>query len=79
MDLSKFRASGDLSDIVIVVEGNENHLHRFPLFARSSFFESLARHNGCGEPQTPALKGNRLVLSLGRPCSCKRRERPVLF
>lgn len=52
MDFSKFRASGDLSDIVVVVEGHENHLHRFPLYAKSDYFCGLAR--GPGLTQTPA-------------------------
>ncbi|KAK7508503.1 hypothetical protein BaRGS_00000069 [Batillaria attramentaria] len=43
MDFSKFRASGDLSDIVVVVDGHENHLHRFPLYAKSDYFCGLTR------------------------------------
>lgn len=43
MDFSKFRASGDLSDILVVVDGHENHLHRFPLYAKSDYFCGLAR------------------------------------
>ncbi|XP_041370074.1 root phototropism protein 2-like [Gigantopelta aegis] len=43
MDFSKFRQSGDLSDITVVVDGAEFKLHKFPLFAKSDFFCSLAR------------------------------------
>ncbi|KAL8613109.1 hypothetical protein ACOMHN_035050 [Nucella lapillus] len=52
MDFSKFRASGDLSDIVVVVEGHENPLHRFPLYAKSDYFCGLAR--GPGMTQSPS-------------------------
>ena len=43
MDYSKFRQSGELSDITVVVNGKEFHLHRFPLYVRSDYFASLAR------------------------------------
>ena len=46
MDFSKFRASGDLSDLVVVVEGQEFQLHRFPLYAKSDYFCGLARDPG---------------------------------
>jgi hypothetical protein len=31
MDFSKFRTTGDLSDITVIVEGEEFKLHKFPL------------------------------------------------
>lgn len=44
MDFSKFRQSGDLSDITITVCGTEFRLHKFPLFAKSDYFCELARN-----------------------------------
>lgn len=44
MDFSKFRTTGDLSDITVIVEGNEFKLHKFPLFAKSEFFCKLAKN-----------------------------------
>lgn len=43
MDYSKFRQSGELSDITVVVNGKDFNLHRFPLFVRSDYFASLAK------------------------------------
>ena len=43
MDFSKFRETGELSDISVVVDGNEYKLHKFPLFIKSDFFRALAR------------------------------------
>lgn len=46
MDFSKFRNTGDLTDITVLVEGIEFKLHMFPLFAKSDFFCNLARSHG---------------------------------
>ncbi|ELU17080.1 hypothetical protein CAPTEDRAFT_221817 [Capitella teleta] len=43
MDFSKFRDTGELSDINVVVDGKEFLLHKFPLFIKSDFFRALAR------------------------------------
>ena len=43
MDFSKFRQTGDLSDLTVVVDGTEFKLHKFPLFAKSDYFCGLAR------------------------------------
>ena len=43
MDFAKFRETGELSDITVVVDGKENRLHKFPLFIKSDFFRVLAR------------------------------------
>ncbi|GFO34178.1 root phototropism protein 2 [Plakobranchus ocellatus] len=43
MDFAKFRGSGDLSDITVIVRGREHKLHKFPFFARSDYFCELAR------------------------------------
>ncbi|XP_069140220.1 uncharacterized protein [Argopecten irradians] len=43
MDFSKFRESGDLSDITVLTAGTEFRLHRFPLFAKSEYFVKVSR------------------------------------
>lgn len=45
MDFSKFRQSGDLSDLTVVVGDESYRLHKFPLFARSEFFCTVARNS----------------------------------
>lgn len=42
MDLVQLRESGELSDIRVVINENEHHLHKFPLFIKSNFFKQLA-------------------------------------
>lgn len=44
-ELYEFRNSGELSDICVVVNKIEFHLHKFPLFVKSEFFRALCR---CG-------------------------------
>ncbi|CAL1540532.1 unnamed protein product [Lymnaea stagnalis] len=57
MDFSKFRESGDLSDLTVVVESHEHRLHRFPLYARSDFFCELTRTKpGNADPSRVELK-----------------------
>jgi hypothetical protein len=56
MDFSKFRESGDLSDIVVVVEGKENHLHRFPLYAKCDYLCSQAKDTS---GQAPSSSGGK--------------------
>lgn len=46
MNFSKFRHSGELSDITVVVDGIEFKLHKFPLYAKSDFFCALAKSPG---------------------------------
>ncbi|XP_060076936.1 uncharacterized protein LOC132556541 [Ylistrum balloti] len=43
MDFSKFRESGDLSDITVITGGTEFRLHRFPLYAKSEYFVKVSR------------------------------------
>jgi hypothetical protein len=43
MDFSKFLSTGELSDIIVGVDGREFKLHKFPLYTRSDFFRALAR------------------------------------
>ena len=44
-ELRDFRKSGELSDICVIVNKIEFHLHKFPLFLSSEFFRALCR---CG-------------------------------
>ena len=44
-DFSKFRDSGELSDITVSVAGSDFKLHKFPLYIKSDFFRALARTN----------------------------------
>ena len=44
-ELREFRNSGELSDICVIVNKIEFHLHKFPLFLNSEFFRALCR---CG-------------------------------
>ncbi len=41
MEATGYRNSGELSDITIVIDGEEFHLHKFPLFLRSFYFKDL--------------------------------------
>jgi hypothetical protein len=43
MDFSRFRDTGELSDIVVTVDNKEFKLHKFPLYIKSDFFKALAR------------------------------------
>lgn len=42
MDVTGYRNSGELSDITVVVDGEEFNLHKFPLFVRSEYFRNLS-------------------------------------
>ncbi|XP_060570566.1 uncharacterized protein LOC132728879 isoform X2 [Ruditapes philippinarum] len=46
MNFSKFRQTGELSDITVVVDNTEFKLHKFPLYAKSDFFCALAKSPG---------------------------------
>ena len=39
MDYEKFRRSGELSDITVIVDKIEYKLHKFPLFTKSGYFK----------------------------------------
>ena len=45
MDSMGYRSSGELSDITVVVDGEEFALHKFPLFLRSEYFRNLSAHS----------------------------------
>uniref|UniRef100_A0A1I8HIE9 BTB domain-containing protein n=1 Tax=Macrostomum lignano TaxID=282301 RepID=A0A1I8HIE9_9PLAT len=46
LDLMKYRDSGELSDVTIVVEGEELKLHKFPLYIKSDYFKEVAAESG---------------------------------
>ncbi|CAF2712124.1 unnamed protein product [Rotaria sp. Silwood2] len=39
MDFEKFRRTGELSDITVIVDKTELKLHKFPLFTKSNYFK----------------------------------------
>lgn len=41
MDLSKYRRSGELSDLTVKVDNKSFNLHKFPLFVRSDYFKEI--------------------------------------
>ncbi|XP_067657171.1 uncharacterized protein [Haliotis asinina] len=45
MNFSRFRETGDLSDLTVNVDGNMFKLHKFPLYTKSGYFNNLARGN----------------------------------
>lgn len=66
MDFSKFRTTGDLSDITVIIEGEEFKLHKFPLYAKSDFFCKLAKNtsNESGRVEITDFPGGRAVFGL---------------
>lgn len=66
MDFSKFRTTGDLSDITVIIEGEEFKLHKFPLYAKSDFFCKLAKNtsNESGRVELTDFPGGRAVFGL---------------
>lgn len=45
MDFSKFLNTGELSDVIVTVNGKDFNLHKFPLYIKSDFFRALARQS----------------------------------
>ena len=43
MDFSELLSTGELSDVVVIVDEKEFKLHKFPLFIKSDYFRDLAR------------------------------------
>ena len=41
MDYSKYRRSGELSDLTVKVNNKSFNLHKFPLFVRSDYFKEI--------------------------------------
>ena len=54
MDVMGYRNSGELSDITVVVDGEEFHLHKFPLFVRSEYFRNLS--SASNDDSTPSRR-----------------------
>jgi hypothetical protein len=45
MDYAKYRNSGELSDLTVIVDGERFKLHKFPLFVRSNYFKNASSSN----------------------------------
>ncbi|KAK0052020.1 BTB/POZ domain-containing protein [Biomphalaria pfeifferi] len=57
MEFSKFRDSGEFSDITIEVESTQFNLHKFPLCAKSEYFCEVAKLKSVGSsPSKVTLK-----------------------
>ncbi|KAK3094974.1 hypothetical protein FSP39_008586 [Pinctada imbricata] len=64
MDFSKFRQTGDLSDLMVEVNGTTFKLHKFPLYARSEYFCKLARGHDVGKIELSDFPGGPDTFSL---------------
>ena len=64
MDFSKFRQSGDLSDLIVEVNGSPFKLHKFPLYAKSEYFCKLARSPDASKVQISDFPGGPDIFSL---------------
>uniref|UniRef100_A0A1I8I678 BTB domain-containing protein n=1 Tax=Macrostomum lignano TaxID=282301 RepID=A0A1I8I678_9PLAT len=56
-DLMKYRDSGELSDVTIVVEGEELKLHKFPLYIKSDYFKEVAAESGKDQVELEEFPG----------------------
>lgn len=50
MDFEKFRRTGELSDITVIVDKTEFKLHTFPLFTKSDFFKNAVASSKTSAP-----------------------------
>ena len=50
MDLEKFRHTGELSDITVIVDGTEFKLHTFPLIIKSEYFKRAVASSTTAAP-----------------------------
>ena len=65
MDYSRLRTNDELSDLTVVVAGEEFPLHRFPLYASSHFFRQLAESQSDGSRVELAdFPGGAVIFSL---------------
>jgi hypothetical protein len=55
MDVMGYRNSGEFSDITVVVDNEEFHLHKFPLFVRSEYFRNLSSLSSDENPCTISI------------------------
>lgn len=55
MDCETYRHSGELSDITVSVDGQDFHLHKFPLFVRSNFFKNHPQLQAKDGQMAPAV------------------------
>ena len=59
MDVEGYRNSGELSDITVVVDGEEFHLHKFPLFVRSSYFKNMSQSQSQQSQQSASASADK--------------------
>jgi exonuclease VII small subunit len=50
MDLEKFRHTGELSDITVIIDGTEFKLHTFPLMIKSEYFKRAVASSTTAAP-----------------------------
>jgi hypothetical protein len=55
MDFEKFRRTGELSDITVIVDKKEFKLHTFPLFTKSDFFKKAVASSQSSAPYVVRL------------------------
>lgn len=58
MDFEKFRRTGELSDITVIVDKTEFKLHTFPLFTKSDFFKKAVASSTTSAPYVIRLDNN---------------------
>jgi hypothetical protein len=64
MDFSKFRESGDLSDLTVTVDEQVFKLHKFPLYAKSEYFCKLAHSADVKKVELVGFPGGPEIFSI---------------
>lgn len=64
MDFSKFRESGDLSDLTVTVDEQVFKLHKFPLYAKSEYFCKLAHSADVKKVELMGFPGGPEIFSI---------------
>ena len=64
MDFSKFRQSGDLSDLTVTVNEQVFKLHKFPLYAKSEYFCKLAHSADVKKVELVGFPGGPEIFSI---------------
>ncbi|XP_061171544.1 uncharacterized protein LOC133181031 [Saccostrea echinata] len=64
MDFSKFRQSGDLSDLTVTVDEQVFKLHKFPLYAKSEYFCKLAHSADVKKVELVGFPGGPEIFSI---------------
>jgi hypothetical protein len=58
MDFEKFRRTGELSDVTVIVDKTEFKLHTFPLFTKSDYFKKALASSRSSAPYIVRLDNN---------------------